>query len=131
MLEYFDAFLIGLTATPSKQTLGFFKQQLVSEYPYEASVAHDVNVPYEVFKIRTVLSTFRDEVRNRLFPDRSMFPKTLVFTKDHLGANLTIEEEDFEYSPFEEKGGIYRAYDLFDQDELNALLDELNEVVTA
>ena len=26
VLEYFDAFLIGLTATPSKQTIGFFNQ---------------------------------------------------------------------------------------------------------
>jgi len=24
VLEYFDAFLVGLTATPSAQTLGFF-----------------------------------------------------------------------------------------------------------
>ena len=40
-------------------------------------------------------------------------------------------EEVFEYSPFEEKGGTYRAYDLFDRDDLNAILDELNEVVTA
>ena len=35
VLEYFDAFLIGLTATPSKQTLGFFGNNLVMEYPHE------------------------------------------------------------------------------------------------
>ena len=29
VLEYFDAFLIGLTATPTKQTFGFFNQNLV------------------------------------------------------------------------------------------------------
>jgi type I restriction enzyme R subunit len=28
VLEYFDAFLIGLTATPSQQTFGFFNQNL-------------------------------------------------------------------------------------------------------
>ena len=36
VLEYFDGFLIGLTATPSKQTFGFFQQNLVMEYNHEA-----------------------------------------------------------------------------------------------
>lgn len=53
VLEYFDAFVIGLTATPSMHTLGFFGQNLVSEYPYERSVADGVNVGYEVYRIRT------------------------------------------------------------------------------
>lgn len=53
VLEYFDAHIIGLTATPSKHTLGFFNQNLVAEYPYERSVADGVNVGYEVFRIRT------------------------------------------------------------------------------
>lgn len=53
VLEYFDASIIGLTATPSKHTLGFFNQNLVAEYPYERSVADGVNVGYEVFRIRT------------------------------------------------------------------------------
>ena len=34
VLEYFDAHVVGLTATPGKQTFGFFKQNLVSEYTY-------------------------------------------------------------------------------------------------
>lgn len=53
VLDYFDAFTIGLTATPSKQTLGFFGSNLVSEYPYERSVADGVNVGFEVYRIRT------------------------------------------------------------------------------
>lgn len=53
VLEYFDAHLIGLTATPSKQTLGFFNSNLVAEYPYEQSVVDGVNVGFEVFRIRT------------------------------------------------------------------------------
>ena len=53
VLEYFDAAIIGLTATPSKHTLGFFNQNLVAEYPYERSVADGVNVGYEVYRIRT------------------------------------------------------------------------------
>ena len=31
VLDYFDAFLIGLTATPTKQTIGFFHNNLVME----------------------------------------------------------------------------------------------------
>jgi len=53
VLEYFDAFLIGLTATPSKQTFGFFNQNLVMEYPHEQAVADGVNVNYDVYRIRT------------------------------------------------------------------------------
>lgn len=53
VLEYFDASLIGLTATPSKHTLGFFNQNLVAEYPYERSVVDGVNVGYEIYRIRT------------------------------------------------------------------------------
>jgi len=30
VLEYFDAFLIGLTAMPSKQIIGFFSQNFVT-----------------------------------------------------------------------------------------------------
>lgn len=53
VLDYFDAHIIGLTATPSVHTLGFFQQNIVAEYPYERSVADGVNVPYEIFRIRT------------------------------------------------------------------------------
>lgn len=55
VLEYFDAHLVGLTATPVKQTFGFFFQNLVSEYPYEQAVADRVNVDFDVFRIRTEL----------------------------------------------------------------------------
>ena len=53
VLEYFDAFTVGLTATPSVHTLGYFQKNLVAEYPYERAVIDDVNVPFEVFRIRT------------------------------------------------------------------------------
>jgi type I restriction enzyme R subunit len=53
VLEYFDAHLIGLTATPSKQTFGFFNGNLVVEYPRERAVADGVNVDGWVYRIRT------------------------------------------------------------------------------
>ncbi|MCE9568689.1 MAG: DEAD/DEAH box helicase family protein, partial [Rhodocyclales bacterium] len=53
VLDYFDAYLIGLTATPNKQTFGFFNQNLVMEYGHEQAVADGVNVNYDVYRIRT------------------------------------------------------------------------------
>ncbi|ACZ39517.1 type I restriction-modification enzyme R subunit C-terminal domain-containing protein [Sphaerobacter thermophilus] len=53
VLEYFDAYLIGLTATPSKQTFGFFNQNLVMEYSYPQAVADGVNVDHDIYRIRT------------------------------------------------------------------------------
>jgi type I restriction enzyme R subunit len=56
VLEYFDAYLIGLTATPSKQTFGFFHQNLVMECNHEMAVADGVNVNYDVYRIRTAIT---------------------------------------------------------------------------
>jgi type I restriction enzyme R subunit len=53
VLDYFDSFLIGLTATPAKHTLAFFNQNLVTEYPQERAIADGVNVGYDVYSIRT------------------------------------------------------------------------------
>jgi type I restriction enzyme, R subunit len=53
VLEYFDAFEIGLTATPDKRTIGYFNQNIVSEYSHEMAVADGVNVGYDVFIIDT------------------------------------------------------------------------------
>jgi type I restriction enzyme R subunit len=62
VLEYFDAFLIGLTATPSLQTLGFFNQNLVMDYNHEQAVADGVNVGFDVYRIRTVVSEYGSTV---------------------------------------------------------------------
>ncbi len=56
VLEYFDAHVVGLTATPGKQTFGFFRQNLVSEYTYPQSVADNVNVDFDIYRIRTRIS---------------------------------------------------------------------------
>ena len=53
VLEYFDAYLIGLTATPDNRTYGFFKTNVVSEYDHEQAVADGVNVGNEVYVIDT------------------------------------------------------------------------------
>ena len=56
VLEYFDAFLIGLTATPTKKTIGFFGQNLVSEYTHEDAVVDKVYVGYDIYRIKTELT---------------------------------------------------------------------------
>jgi type I restriction enzyme R subunit len=56
VLDYFDAFMIGLTATPNKQAFGFFNQNLVMEYTHEQAVADAVNVDFDVYRIRTKIS---------------------------------------------------------------------------
>ena len=53
VLEYFDAFLIGLTATPTAQTIGFFNGNLVQDYSHEKAVVDGVNVGYDVYRIET------------------------------------------------------------------------------
>ncbi len=53
VLDYFDAFTVGLTATPSERALGFFDSNLIAQYPYERAVADGVSVGYEVYRIRT------------------------------------------------------------------------------
>ena len=53
VIEYFDAYLIGLTATPDNRTYGFFQKNVVSEYSHECAVADKVNVGNEIYLIET------------------------------------------------------------------------------
>jgi type I restriction enzyme R subunit len=53
VVEYFDAYLIGLTATPALHTFGFFHKNLVMEYSRKRAVADGVNVDGDVYRIRT------------------------------------------------------------------------------
>ncbi len=70
VLEYFDSFIIGLTATPSKQTLGFFNQNLVMEYNHERAVADGVNVGYEVYRIKTEITEKGSKVEAGFYVDK-------------------------------------------------------------
>ncbi len=56
VLDYFDVFQIGLTATPDNRTFGYFEQNLVSDYGYEKAVIDGVLVPYNVFTIETQIT---------------------------------------------------------------------------
>jgi len=69
VLDYFDGYIIGLTATPSKQTFGFFKQNLVMEYGHEEAVADGVNVNYDVYRIRTQITEQGSAVESGYYVD--------------------------------------------------------------
>ena len=56
VLDYFDASLIGLTATPDNRTYGFFKRNVVSDYSHEKAVADGVNVGNEIYLIETQIT---------------------------------------------------------------------------
>jgi type I restriction enzyme, R subunit len=90
VLDYFDAFLIGLTATPDKRTFGFFNENVVSQYTYEESVTDGVNVPYDVYSIETDISQEGDVIKAGWFVDR----------RDKLTRKKRWqqEDEDTEYS---------------------------------
>lgn len=56
VIDYFDASLIGLTATPDNRTYGFFKKNVVSDYSHEKAVADGVNVGNEIYVIETEIT---------------------------------------------------------------------------
>jgi type I restriction enzyme R subunit len=91
VLEYFDATLVGLTATPSKQTLGFFNQNLVMEYSRERAVADGVNVDGQVYRIRTRITEQGSRVDAGFYVDR----------RDRHTREVRWEQldEDLEYGP--------------------------------
>ena len=93
VLEYFDAYLIGLTATPSKQTIGFFNKNLVMEYGHEHAVTDNVNVPYDVYKIDTEITTGGSKVEKGFYVDK----------RDRLTRKVRWEQldEDLAYAPNE------------------------------
>ncbi|MCP5174125.1 MAG: DEAD/DEAH box helicase family protein [Moraxellaceae bacterium] len=69
VLDYFDSFLIGLTATPDKRTFGFFNENIVAEYTYEQSVVDGVNVGYDVYVIETEITQKGSEVKAKEWID--------------------------------------------------------------
>lgn len=70
VLDYFDAFLIGLTATPDRRTFGFFNENVVSEYPHEEAVADGVNVTYDTFLIETKITKTGAVIEAKEFVDK-------------------------------------------------------------
>lgn len=103
VLDYFDSFLIGLTATPSKQTIGFFDQNLVMEYNHERAVADGVNVPYDVYRIKTEISEKGSKVEAGYYIDKrdkktrkvrwEMLDDDLEYGRDQLDRSVVVPDQ--------------------------------------
>ena len=103
VLEYFDGFIVGLTATPSKQTLGFFNQNLVMEYNHEQAVADGVNVGFDVYRIRTQITESGSTVEAGLFVDKrdretravrwERLDEDLTYDSSHLDRDVVARDQ--------------------------------------
>ena len=103
VLEYFDAHLIGLTATPTKQTFGFFRQNLVMEYSHGMAVTDGVNVDFTVYKIETAITKagstietgefagYRDRQTRKVRWDAVDEP--IEYTASHLDRAVVAEDQ--------------------------------------
>ena len=91
VLEYFDAHLIGLTATPNRQTFGFFNQNLVIEYNHEQAVADGVNVNYDVYRIRTAITQAGSSVNSGFYVEKR--------NRDTRATRWEQLDDDFAYNP--------------------------------
>ncbi|MFC7262936.1 type I restriction endonuclease subunit R [Streptomyces lutosisoli] len=91
VLEYFDAHLVGLTATPTRQTKGFFDNNMVSRYTFEQAVADGVNVDFDIVRLNTDL---REDGGAKIEAG------TTVRIRDRQTRTQRYEEldEDFEYT---------------------------------
>jgi type I restriction enzyme R subunit len=103
VLEYFDAYLIGLTATLSKQTFGFFQQNLVMEYGHEQAVADGVNVNYDVYRIKTRITEQGSKIDAGYYVDKrdrltrkvrwEQLDEELQFTANQLDRDVVAEDQ--------------------------------------
>jgi len=100
VLDYFDAYLIGLTATPAKHTFGFFKKNLVMEYSHEEAVADNVNVDFEVYRIRTKITEGGSTIEAQDAP--------MIGLRDRQTREVRWErpDEDIEYGASELDRGV-------------------------
>ncbi len=69
VLDYFDSFMIGLTATPDKRTYAFFHENVVSEYTLKQSIADKVNVGYDVYTIETEVTRDGAKIKAKQYVD--------------------------------------------------------------
>ncbi len=70
VLDYFDTFMIGLTATPDARTFGFFNENVVSEYPHEQAVIDGVNVGHDVYLIETRITQEGAQIKANEYIER-------------------------------------------------------------
>ena len=90
VLSYFDAFIIGLTATPDKRTFAYFDENIVSEYPREQAIVDGVNVGEDIFLIETEIGQRGGQIM-----------KQVIEYRDRLSRQKRWQQmdEDVDYTP--------------------------------
>ena len=91
VLEYFDGFLVGLTATPAPQTIAYFHQNRVAEYNHERAVADGVNVGYDVYRIKTRVTEQGGKVEKGFLIDHR--------SKASRAQRSAVLADDLDYTP--------------------------------
>lgn len=94
VLDYFDAFLVGLTATPDKRTFAFFNQNVVSEYTHEQAVIDGVNVSGDVYLIETDVSRNGAAITQRLIEKRDRLSREKRWEQSDEDIEYTASELD-------------------------------------
>lgn len=103
VVEYFDAFLVGLTATPNSLTFGFFDRNLVVEYNHEEAVADGVNVPFDVYEIKTRITASGATIEALQWVDRrdretrrvrwEQLDEPLTYGSDRLDRDVVADDQ--------------------------------------
>lgn len=96
VLEYFDAFLVGLTATPNPDTFGFFRQNLVSQYTHDDAVADGVNVQGEIYTIETEVTAAGGKVLKGLVEKREKLTRAKRWEQQDEDEAYTAKKLDTE-----------------------------------
>ena len=99
VLTYFDAFIIGLTATPDKRTFAFFDENVVSEYPREQAIVDGVNVGEDIFLIETDITRNGARLMKQLIEYRDRLSRAKRWQQmdedeDYSGANKGKLDKD-------------------------------------
>ncbi len=124
VLEYFDAFLIGLTATPDNRTFAFFKQNVVSEYTHEQAVADGVNVGNEVFLIETEVTQGGGTVLKGLVEKREKLTRAKRWQQEDEDEKYTAKKLDRDIVNPTQIRTVVRAF----RDSLPMLFPDREEV---
>ena len=90
VLEYFDAFIVGLTATPDKRTFAFFRENVVSEYSREQAITDGVNVGEDIFLIETEVGKHGAHLMKQLIECRDRLSRAKRWKQ---------MDEDVDYAP--------------------------------
>jgi type I restriction enzyme R subunit len=98
---------------------------IISLIRYELGIDKELKPYSEIVNINFKNWIFRRQAVGKIFTDEQI--EWLRMIKDTIATSVRIEKDDFEYTPFAEKGKLGRFFSLFG-DESEKLIEEINEV---